>query len=116
MSINLAYIKHCRSEIADTAQQMLNSDISYIEGSRKILQCLDGARINGQQEPFNTFVAIESETAAFPAGIQFEHWADATIVGLLPIWNAAEARAKRYGEEACRETISWLNDNPIDFD
>ena len=94
---------------------MLDGECSYIEGSRRILRKLEGARIDGQLEPFVTFIAIDSETDAIPVGTQLEHWADAAITRFRADWDAAEAWAKDYGEAACRETIAWLEDNPIHF-
>ncbi|CAO4194016.1 hypothetical protein [Methylorubrum extorquens] len=115
MSIDVANIERCRSEIADTAQQMLDGHCSYIEGSRKILEKFDCACVNGQREPFISFVAIVSETASIPVGNQLGHWADAAVARFRPDWDEAELWAKEYGEAACRKAISWLDSNPTNF-
>ncbi|CAO4196394.1 hypothetical protein [Methylorubrum extorquens] len=115
MSIDMMHIERCRSEILSTAQRMLDGDCSYIEGSRTILQKLEGARIDSRQRPFVAFSAIDSETDEIPVGNQLEHWSDASIARFRLNWDAAEAWAQKYGEAACRETISWLDGNPITF-
>ncbi|MBA9069071.1 hypothetical protein FHR71_002821 [Methylobacterium sp. RAS18] len=115
MSIDAAYIERCRSEIASTAQGMLNGDCSYIEGSRRILQSLKGAGISDRQKPFLVFASIDSETDAIPVGKQLEHWSDTSIARFRPDWDAAEAWAQKHGEAACREAISWLESNPANF-
>lgn len=115
MSIDANYIERCRSEIASTAQGMLDGDCSYIEGSRKILQSLKAARIDSRQKPFIVFASIDSETDAIPVGKQLEHWPDASIARFRPDWDAAEAWAQKHGEVACREAISWLESNPPNF-
>ncbi|WP_152276690.1 hypothetical protein [Methylorubrum populi] len=111
MSYDLAHIEQCRAEIAVTAQQMLDGKCSYIEGSRKILLKLRGARIDCYMKPFIIFTAIDSETGAIPVGTQLGYWADDAIARFRADWDAAEAWAKNYGETACRETILWIEGN-----
>lgn len=115
MSIDLGHIARLRSEIAAAARRMLDGECSYVEGSRIILSCLHGARIDNLQEPFVRFVAIDSETDYVKVGAQREGWTVASLEQLDREWAKSEQWARNFGEEACREAISWIERNPIDF-
>jgi hypothetical protein len=108
MGLNAIEIEQSRKEIAATAEAMLVDDCSYIEGTRTICGLLDRAQVDQFEEPFVTFVGINSETDFVPLGWLREHWHAGTRGKNEAEWSEAEKWAATYGEGACREAISWV--------
>jgi hypothetical protein len=112
MSLNAPEIERCRAQIVATAEAMLSGDCSYVEGVRAICGLLRNARIDPFDEPFVTFVAIDSETDAVPVGRLREQWHPEAKVRLQDEWNEAETYARSLGEPACRAAIAWVERHP----
>lgn len=115
MSINFDHIVQSRTEIADTAQAMLDGKLAYIEGCRLICSLLEPARLERLEKPFVVFVAVESETDTVPIGGARERWHPDAKHRLAQDWENAEQYAKTFGEAACRDAIAWINENPFKF-
>lgn len=103
-----------RSEILATAKKMLTGRCSYIEGSRTINALAHEARLERLEEPFVSFVAIDSETDEVPVGRVRELWHPEARAKLMPEWDEAERWAQQYGEEACHRAIALLSNNDTD--
>ena len=100
------YINSVRRQIAQTAQDMLAGETSYILGARK----LDSLRheISGMEgdADFMVFVAIASETDGLPVGAVREHWDPQALDELQPEIEAAEAWAKGHAELICVKFVT----------
>ncbi len=115
MSIDVNLITGARAKVAQIVQMMLDGECSYIAGSRYILPLLSEARIDSLEEPFVAFVAINSETDVVPLARFRGNWDPDAMAKHVPEWDRLERWAKTYGERACRETLAWLQMNPLRF-
>ncbi len=112
MSIDLSDIIQSRATVVATARQMLAGQCSYIEGSRTICDLSYRARLEQlDDELYDIFVAIESETDAVPIGPVRELWQAEAIAKFTPDWDRSEEWARRYGEEACNRLIALITDD-----
>ena len=108
MNINAMEIERTRARIRDTAQSMLDGKCCYIEGARRICDMLEEARLDRFDKPFVTFVVIASETDEVPVGHLRDRWHPETKITLASKWTHAERYAKKLGEVACRDAVTWL--------
>ena len=100
------YLQTVRSQIVQTAQDMLAGETSYILGART----LDSLRheISGMagDADFMVFVAIASETDGLPVGAVRDHWDPQALDELQPEIEAAEAWAKGHAELICAKLVT----------
>lgn len=90
---------------------MLDGELSYIEGSRAILNELPAARVDNIDE-LTVFVGIDSETDRFPMGPVRDLWNAGALEAMQPELNEMEAWAKSYGEAACISVIERFRKSP----
>jgi N-acetylglutamate synthase-like GNAT family acetyltransferase len=105
-------VLEARARIVATAKRMLAGECSYIEGSRIISNLVLAAGGERLEQPFATFVGIDSSTDHIPLGDELKRWQRAALRKLRPDWDQSEAWAKKIGEAACREIISVLSTEP----
>ncbi len=112
MSLNAIDIEQSRERIGAAAKAMLSGECSYIEGVRTICGLFQKARIDQFDEPFVTFVAIDSETDAVPIGRFREQWHPDAKIKFEAEWSKAESYARSVGEPACQATVAWVERHP----
>lgn len=109
MSIDRSDIANSRAKIVTTAKEMLAGRCSYIGGSRIIGDLVRRARVEQLNNPFDVFVAIDSETDTIPLGPVRDLWQPEALVTMAPSWDKSEEWARQYGEEACRRAVALLS-------
>jgi hypothetical protein len=110
MSWNEAEILAARRNILECSRAMLSGELSYIEGSRKIVSSWRSAKLDEWDSDFLPFVGIESETDALPLGKMRSYWNAAALEALQPEIDRLEVWAKNFGEPFCRNLIKRFGD------
>jgi hypothetical protein len=80
---------------------MLDGEMSYLLGARKLAALKHEAAISADDTDFMKFVAIASEVDDFPLGGVREHWDAQALEKLSPQIQAAEDWAKKHAASAC---------------
>lgn len=104
-------VEEARLEIAATARRMLDGNLSFIEGARRIFALRDAARLDYFDPDILPFVAIDSETDTLPFGNVRKLWAPAALEKLQPKIDSAEQWAHEAGAPHCRNLIRRLAGN-----
>ena len=99
------YLQSVRNKIVETAQAMLNGDIDYLIGARRLASLRHDASVKDDDEDFTVFVAIASETDDFPLGSVRARWDRQALDRLQPEIDAAEAWARKRAELVCQNLI-----------
>src|SRR5690349_11817763 len=63
-----------RKQVVETAEAMLNGQISFLLGARHLANFRFEAGVSGDDADFLTFVGIASETDSFPLGEVRKYW------------------------------------------
>lgn len=100
------YARSVRLRVVETAQAMLDGQLSFLIGSRRLAALRHETGGCTDDADFLVFVAIDSETDEFPLGSVREHWAADALARLEPEIHKAEAWAFMVGENACRALIA----------
>jgi len=102
---NENFARSVREQIVSTAQSMLNGQLSFLIGSRRLASLRHDTNAAVNDADFSVFVAIDSETDAFPLGAVREHWDQDALVKLEPEIQKAELWATTVGADACKSLI-----------
>jgi len=97
-----------RAKLVRALRQMLDRELSFIEGSRIVSGLVEKAGYDPLSEPFVRFVAIDSETDAIPVGKVRDLWHQDAVAKHAKGWTESEAWARQLGEHACREGLNLL--------
>ncbi|NIE63201.1 DUF2489 domain-containing protein [Burkholderia sp. Ax-1719] len=100
------YVRSVRQQAALVAQAMLDERLSFLIGSRQLAGLRYETDITDDDADFLIFVAIDSETDAFPLGSVREHWDPLALAKLEPKIKEAELWASSVGADACRSLIA----------
>jgi hypothetical protein len=100
------YVNAKRRQVADTAQAMLNGELSFLVGSRRLVALRHEVDAGDRDSCFRTFIAIDSETDALPLGEVRKHWSAAALASLETEIQSAEAWAASVGREECSLLIA----------
>jgi hypothetical protein len=100
------YVRSVRQQVVSTAQAMLDGRLSFLIGSRQLAGLRHETDITDDDADFLIFVAIDSETDAFPLGSVREHWDQRALAKLEPKIKEAEFWASTVGADACRSLIA----------
>ncbi|WP_321965226.1 DUF2489 domain-containing protein [Paraburkholderia sp. J7] len=100
------YVRSVRQQVVSTAQAMLDGRLSFLIGSRQLASLRHETDITDDDADFLIFVAIDSETDAFPLGSVREHWDQRALAKLEPKIKEAELWASTVGADACRSLIA----------
>ncbi|MBR8086625.1 DUF2489 domain-containing protein [Burkholderia vietnamiensis] len=93
-------------QVVSTAQAMLDGQLSFLIGSRRLAGLRHEANAAADDTDFLAFVAIDSETDALPLGAVREHWDQNAIAKLEPEIKEAELWASTVGTDACKSLIA----------
>jgi hypothetical protein len=93
-----------RERVVETAQAMLDSQLSLLAGARTLVT-LRSELGAGDDADFSIFVVIESGTDELPIGRVRQYWDKTALERLQPEIQAAEAWAKTHGKDACASLI-----------
>jgi hypothetical protein len=97
-----------QQQITAAAQELLNGNISVTEAARRIIGPAYelGSAV---EEPFATFLSIDSETDAFPLGTVRERWSQSGLQRQDAERAHYEAAVRERAMEACREILRRLD-------
>ena len=98
-------VEDARRKIGEIAREILNGQLSYIEGARALWRLGPQARLPARDPDLTIFVGIDSETDAFPIGEVRDLWDRDALKRLQPDLDLAEKWASEYGERACRSLV-----------
>ncbi|CAN0628272.1 TPA: DUF2489 domain-containing protein [Burkholderia vietnamiensis] len=93
-------------QVVSTAQAMLDGQLSFLIGSRRLAGLRHEANAAADDTDFLAFVAIDSETDALPLGAVREHWDQNALAKLEPEIKEAELWASTVGTDACKSLIA----------
>jgi hypothetical protein len=99
------YVDSVRAKIVEAAQAMLDGNLSYLLGARRMDVLRHEAAVRSDDEDFMVFVAIASDTDDFPLGPVREFWDKNALERLQPEVDAAEAWAKENAAAICTRLI-----------
>lgn len=100
------YARSVRRQVVSTAQAMLDGQLSFLIGSRRLAALRHETDTAADDADFMVFVAIDSETDALPLGAVREHWDQDALARLEPEIEEAEYWASTAGADACRSLIA----------
>lgn len=100
------YARSVRLQVVSTAQAMLDGQLSFLIGSRRLAALRHETDAAADDADFMVFVAIDSETDALPLGAVREHWDQDALARLEPEIEEAEQLAATAGADACRSLIA----------
>lgn len=105
------YARSVRRQVVLTAQAMLDGQLSFLIGSRRLAALRHEIDMAANDADFLVFVAIDSETDALPLGAVREHWNQGALARLEPEVEAAEHWASSVGGDACRSLIARFGEH-----
>ena len=94
-----------RATMVETARAMLSGALSFLEGARSIAALSHDAGLGHLDNDIVPFVAVESETDAFPLGSQRQYWQPEALAKLGPEIDRWEAFARSDLRKACEKLI-----------
>lgn len=100
------YVISVRRRIVKTAQAMLDGEMTYLLGARELATLRHEAEVENADTDFMMFVAIDSDTDAFPLGLVRELWDKSALEKLQPQIDEAEDWAKNHAESACAKLVA----------
>jgi len=95
-----------RRRVAETAVAMLNGQMHFLEGVRLLTSLRHRAGVASDDDDFDTFVAVDSETDSLPIGDVRRHWADEALQRLDPEIEAATQWAKQFASGTCESLVA----------
>jgi hypothetical protein len=102
-------VEKARLEVVATARFMLAGTLSFIEGARQIIGRQREADLDDRDADIVPFVAIASETDAYPFGETRLLWKPESLARLQPEIDRAEQWAREVGEAHCLNLIERLS-------
>ncbi|WP_456798413.1 hypothetical protein [Bradyrhizobium sp. USDA 4473] len=111
--MNLNEIEVARRKIGELARQILDGELSYVEGARSIWRLGRKANLSEMDADLVKFLAIDSETDALPIGAERTFWNRDALERLQPEIEHAEAWAKKAGQTACENLVRRFGESPI---
>jgi hypothetical protein len=99
------YVNSVREKIVQAAQAMLNGNLSYLLGARRMDSLRHDAKVKGDDKDFMVFAAIVSDTDDYPIGSVRDLWDKNALEKLQPDIDKAEAWAKQHAESVCMKLI-----------
>jgi hypothetical protein len=106
------YVEAARLKVVETAQAMLDGQMSYLLGARRLDSLRHDVSVRDDDADFIVFVAIASDTDDYPLGPVCELWDKRALARLQPEIEAAERWAKEQSMSTC-ETRSTFCLEPI---
>jgi hypothetical protein len=103
------YVKSVRERIYAIALGMLNDEIPFLEGARKLASLSHEAEADGNDEDFRVFVGIASETDDLPIGPSRKYWAKEALEKHQPMIEETTRWAKQIGTSACQSLATRFN-------
>jgi hypothetical protein len=100
------YVESTQRKVVETARAMLNGQLSFLVGSRRLAALRHEVDVAGSDADFLIFVGIDSETDAFPLGEVRRHWSPEALAKLEPEIQNAENWAAEVGRDACESLIA----------
>lgn len=100
------YARSVRRQVISTAQAILDGQLSFLIGSRRLAALRHETDAAADDKDFTVFIAIDSETDALPLGAVREHWDQGALARLEPEIKEAEHWASTAGVDACRSLIA----------
>lgn len=107
------YARSVRRQVVSTAQAMLDGQLSFLIGSRRLAALRPEIDTASNDADFLVFVVIDSETDALPLGIVREHWDQGALARLEPEIAEAEHWAFIVGADACRSLIGRFGEREL---
>ena len=95
-----------RRELISLAQAMLDGELSYLEGTAKILRVLK--MLSDIEEPdrdMDVFILISSETDHLPFENDRHLWSKEALNKLEPVLKRTEDWAKSVARDACKNLV-----------
>jgi hypothetical protein len=99
------YVQSVRKQVVETAQAMLDGEMSYLLGARRLDALRHEVSVGNDDADFMVFIAIASETDDFPLGSVRELWDKQALIRLQPEIDSAEAWAKEQAESVCARLV-----------
>ena len=99
------YARSVRRQVVSTAQAMLDGQLSFLIGSRRLAALRHEIDAAADDADFLVFVAIDSETDALPLGVVRAHWDQGALTRLEPEIEEAERWAFNVGGDACKSLV-----------
>lgn len=100
------YVDSTRRQVVETAQSMLDGQLSFLIGSRRLAALRHEVDVAGSDADFLIFVGIASETDDLPLGEVRQYWSAQALARLKPEIQSTEAWAASVGTEACTSLIA----------
>lgn len=100
------YVQSTRRQVVETAQAMLDGQLDFLAGSRRLAALRHEVDVAGSDADFLVFVGIDSETDALPLGEVRRHWSPEALAKLESEIQNAEEWAARVGRSACQLLIA----------
>ncbi|HEU4522533.1 MAG TPA: hypothetical protein VFT12_11050, partial [Thermoanaerobaculia bacterium] len=94
-----------RRRIANTALAILKGEVSYLEGTRLILEDRGPAELPDDDPDITAFALIESETENLPFASRRQHWSREALESKAAEVRRAEEWARRTAEREARSFI-----------
>jgi len=99
------YVDSVRARIVEAAQAMLDGNLSYLLGARRMDSLRHEAKVKSNDEDFMVFVAIASDTDDYPLGSVRDLWDKNALEKLQPEIDETEAWAKENAKAICVKLI-----------
>ena len=106
MSINKPLQDESRAAIKCICQRMISGEVSFVEGTRQVLDCAENARLEQDDADLIVFVGVASETDEVPGQEQLKIWNKIAAAKNAAKWAELERWARDYGSTACRNFVS----------
>lgn len=106
MSINKPQQDESRRAIKCICQKMIGGEVSFVEGTRQVLDHAQNARLEQDDPDLIVFVGVASETDDVPGKEQLKIWNKNAVAKKAAKWEELECWARDYGSTACRNFIS----------
>ena len=100
------YVESTRRKVVETAQAMLDGQLGFLVGSRRLAALRHEVDVAGSDADFLIFVGIDSETDALPLGEVRQHWSPEALAKLEAEIQNAENWATEVGRDACKSLIA----------
>ncbi len=98
------YVEATRLKVVETAQAMLNGQMSYLLGARRLDSLRHEVSVSDDAD-LMVFAAIASNTDDYPLGPVCELWDKQALERLQPEIDAAERWAKERSMSTCAKLV-----------
>ena len=99
------YVESVRLKVVETARAMLDGQMSYLLGARRLDSLRHDVSVSDDDADFMVFVAIASDTDDYPLGPVRELWDQEALERLQPEIDAAERWAKEQSMMTCAKLV-----------